>query len=176
MKLRPFDAHQPQVGREVYIDPTATVIGRVRLGDGVSVWPHVVIRGDVNSIEVGARTNIQDGSILHVTHPSEHHPEGYPLRVGSDVTVGHRVILHGCTVGDHCLIGMGAIVMDGVEVEPWTIVGAGSLVPGGKRLEGKSLWLGSPVRKVRALSLEELEWLDYSARHYLSLSEQYRNG
>ena len=117
MKLRAFGNARPVIGRRVFIDPAAVVIGQVTLGDDVSLWPKVVARGDVNAIVVGARTNIQDGTILHVSHDSEFAPGGFPLSIGADVTVGHQAILHGCTVEDGCLIGMSATVMDGAIVQ-----------------------------------------------------------
>ena len=173
MDIRVYKGIKPQIGDNAYIDSTSTIIGDVVIGDDCSVWPMSVIRGDVNSISVGSRTNIQDGSILHVTHRHESIPDGYALNIGSDVTVGHKVILHGCTISDRCLIGMGAIVMDGAVIEPNVLLGAGSLVPMGKVLQAGYLWLGNPVRQVRKLRQDELDWIDYSARHYLDVKNQY---
>ena len=155
------------------MDETALVIGDVVIGDECSIWPMVVVRGDVNKIRIGHRTNIQDGSVLHVTHPHKSMPEGFGLQVGSNVTVGHNVILHGCTIGDDCLIGMGSTIMDGALLHPYTLIGAGSLVSPGKELEGGYLWLGAPVRKARALTGEERQWIDYSAKHYTELKNRY---
>jgi carbonic anhydrase/acetyltransferase-like protein (isoleucine patch superfamily) len=169
-----FEAAHPDIAESAWVHGTAVVIGNVTVGADASLWPMTVLRGDVNWIRIGERTNIQDGAILHVTHAGEHAPGGFPLLVGNDVTVGHRVILHGCTVGDLCLIGMGAIVMDGAVIGERTIIGAGSLVPGGRKLEGGYLYVGSPARKVRALSAEELLYLEYSARHYVKLKERHR--
>lgn len=163
----------PRLGDNVYIDPAAAVIGDVTLGHDVSVWPMAVIRGDVHRIEIGAETNVQDGSVLHVTHAGAHTSEGYPLVIGCGVTIGHRVVLHGCSVGDHCLIGIGAIVMDGARLEGNLILGAGTLVPPGKQLEGGFLYVGSPVRQVRPLRQTEMEFLYYSSRHYVQLKNQY---
>lgn len=157
------------------MDPSAVVIGDVVLGEESSLWPMVVARGDVNAIRIGSRTNVQDGSVLHVTHDHGEHPGGHPLSIGNEVTVGHNVTLHGCTVGDRCLIGMGAIVLDGAVLEPDVLVGAGSLVPPGKVLGGGALWLGSPVRRVRALTPEEIHRLAYSADHYVRLAGEYRS-
>jgi carbonic anhydrase/acetyltransferase-like protein (isoleucine patch superfamily) len=173
MNVRPFRGKVPVLGESVFIDETAVVIGDVELAGDVSVWPAVVIRGDIHSIRIGARSNIQDGSVLHVTHASKYHPEGFALNVGADVTVGHKVVLHGCEIGDRCLIGMGSVVMDGVVIEADVILGAGSLVPPGKHLEGGTLWLGSPVRRVRPLSEEELEYLAYSSARYVELKNAY---
>lgn len=166
----------PQLGNRVYVHPAACVIGDVVLGDDVSVWPGAVIRGDVNHIRIGAGSNIQDGSVLHVSHKSSWDAEGSPLIIGSNVTVGHKVILHGCTIADECLIGMGAIVMDKVVVEPRVLIGAGSLVPEGKVLESGHLYLGSPVRRVRPLSERELAHFLYSAQHYIRLKNNYMAG
>lgn len=166
-------SHNPMLGDGVYVHPAATVIGDVVLGDDVSVWPGTVIRGDVNSIRIGAGSNVQDLSVLHVSHRSERDPEGCPLVIGQHVTIGHRVILHGCTIGDACLIGMGAIIMDRAVVEPRVLVGAGALVPEGRLLESGYLYLGSPVRRIRPLSEGELAHFDYSARHYIRLKNNY---
>lgn len=177
MPLRQFQGHSPKLGKRVYIDTSAVVRGRIRLGDDVSIWPHVAARGDVNFIEIGARTNVQDGSVLHVTHDGPYTPdEGIPLRIGEDVTVGHRVILHACTIGDRVLVGMGAILMDGVVVEDDVLIGAGTLVPPGKRLESGWLYRGNPMQKARRLKTEEIEMLKYSAAHYIRLKDQYLAG
>jgi carbonic anhydrase/acetyltransferase-like protein (isoleucine patch superfamily) len=172
--IRSFKNISPTVPDSVYVDPAAVVIGDVVLGEEASLWPMVVARGDVNHIRIGARTNIQDGSVLHVTHGHGDVPGGHPLIVGDEVTVGHNVTLHGCTVGDRCLVGMGSIVLDGAVLEPNVLLGAGSLVPPGKVLSGGALWLGSPVRRVRTLTKEELAHLAYSADHYVRLARDYR--
>ncbi|MBS7457066.1 gamma carbonic anhydrase family protein [Coralloluteibacterium stylophorae] len=172
--IRPFLEHLPQCGERVYVDPMAAVIGRVKLADDVSVWPGCVLRGDVNRIEIGARTNIQDGSIVHVTHEGPYtRPGGIPTIVGTDVTVGHGVILHACTIEDACLIGMRASLLDGVTVKRHAFVGAGALVPPGKTVGEGELWLGNPARKVRLLSDREIENLHYSAAHYARLKDRY---
>ena len=173
MTVRIFENQQPTIGEKTYVDDSALVIGDVIIGVDCSVWPMTVIRGDVNHIRIGDRTNIQDGSVLHVTHSHEGQPGGFALQVGSNVTVGHKVILHGCTVGDDCLIGMGATIMDGAVVHPYTLVGAGALVAPGKELEGGYLWLGAPARKARPLTNEERHWIDYSAKHYMKLKNRY---
>jgi len=163
----------PNLGARVLIDPTAVVMGDVWLGDDASVWPHVAMRGDVQIIRIGARTNIQDGTVLHVTHEGPYNPDGYPLHIGDDVTVGHRALLHGCTVGHRVLVGMGAIVMDKVVVEDEVMIAAGSLVTPGKRLRSGHLYAGSPAREVRALSESEQRFLQYSADGYVSLKQRY---
>lgn len=166
----------PQMGRRVWVDPDATVIGQVELADDVSIWPRAVLRGDVNRIEVGARTNIQDGTICHVTHDGRYTPGGIPLILGKDITVGHAAVLHACTIGDRCLIGMGAIVLDGATIEPDVMLGAGSLVSPGKRLESGWLYVGRPAAPVRQLKERELEMLRYSASHYVKLKDRYLAG
>ncbi|NKI34241.1 gamma carbonic anhydrase family protein [Wenzhouxiangella sp. XN79A] len=171
--LRAFRGATPELGRRTWIDPAATVIGRVRLGDDVSVWPGVVLRGDVHRIEIGSRSNIQDNTVCHVTHDGPQVPGGYPLVVGEDVTVGHAAVLHACTIGDRCLVGMGALVLDGAVVEPDVMIGAGSLVAPGKRLESGWLYRGRPARPARPLTGEEIDLLRYSAAHYVRLKDAY---
>ncbi len=176
MTIRVFENLIPHIASTAYVDPTALVIGDVSIGNDASLWPMVVARGDIQSISIGARTNIQDGSILHVTHDGPLAPGGHALQIGDDVTVGHRVILHGCTIGDHCLIGMGSVLMDGARLEARVILGAGSLVTPGKVLESGYLWLGSPARRVRPLRAEELAYLDYSSAHYVDLKNRHSGG
>ena len=174
MSIRQFQGHLPKIGKRVYIDGMSVVVGHVKLADDVSIWPHVAARGDVNTIEIGARTNIQDNSVLHVTHDGPYTPDGgIPLIIGDDVTVGHRCILHACTIGNRVLVGMGAIVMDGVVVEDDVLIGAGTLVPPGKRLESGWLYRGNPMEKARRLKNEEMEMLKYSAQHYVRLKDLY---
>ncbi len=173
MTIRDFSGISPIVSPSAYVDAAALVVGSVTLGDDVSIWPMTVLRGDVNVITIGAGTNVQDGSVLHVTHEHPDIPGGFALRIGENVTIGHRVVLHGCSVGDYCLIGMGATVMDGAVLESKVLLGAGSLVPPGKTLTSGHLWLGSPARKVRALTQKELDWLTYSAAHYIELKNKY---
>lgn len=163
----------PQIGARVYIHPSAQVIGDVVLGDDASIWPGTVIRGDVNAIRIGSSTNVQDLSVLHVSHKSSEDPSGSPLIIGNNVTVGHKVILHGCEIGDECLIGMGAIIMDKVVVQPRVLIGAGALVPEGKTLESGHLYLGSPARKIRLLTEKEIAYFLYSAQHYMRLKNNY---
>jgi len=155
------------------VDATSVVIGDVRVADDVGIWPLVAIRGDVNYVQIGARSNIQDGSVLHVTHKSSYNPEGNPLIIGEDVTVGHKVMLHGCTVGNRVLVGMGSILLDGVVVEDDVMIGAGSLVPQNKRLASGFLYLGSPVKQIRPLTEAEIEGLKYSANNYVKWKDDY---
>lgn len=173
MNIRPFRNIRPTLGARVYVDPAAVVIGRVSLGDDVSIWPAAVVRGDVNDIRIGARSNIQDGSVLHVTSPYPEMPQGIPLTIGEDVTVGHGVILHACTIGNFSLIGMGATILDGAVIEDYVFVGAGAMVTPGKRLEARGLYLGSPARRARELSEREIDELRESAAHYVELKNEY---
>jgi len=173
MNIRPYKNIYPSIGKDVYVDAAATVIGKVTLGDDVSVWPSVVIRGDVNDIHIGARTNIQDGSVLHVTSPYAEKPSGIPIIIGTDVTVGHGVILHACTIGECSLIGMGAIILDGAQIGEQVFVGAGAMVTPDKKLEPRGLYIGAPARRVRDLSEKEIEDLRESALHYVKLKNDY---
>ena len=173
MTVQTFENQTPRIHPSAYIADSALVLGDVEIGAGSSLWPMAVARGDIHRICIGARSNIQDGSVLHVTHDGEHAPGGFALTVGDEVTVGHRVILHGCTLEDRCLIGMGAIVMDGARVCSDAMVGAGALVSPGKVLEGGYLWLGAPVRRVRALTARERQYLGYSAAYYLALAQRH---
>lgn len=174
--IQAYESILPAMGQGVYIADTAVVIGETKLGDDVSIWPAAVVRGDVNRIEIGAETNIQDGSVLHVTQKTPERPEGFPLLIGRGVTVGHRVVLHGCTIGDLCLIGIGAIVMDGAVVEERVMLGAGALVPPGKILESGYLYVGSPARQARPLKEAELAFLETSRNGYVRLKNRYLAG
>ena len=174
MAVRAYEGILPRLQPGVYVDAQALVVGHVEIGRDSSIWPMSVVRGDVNQICIGERSNIQDGCVLHVTHDSEYSAGGKPLRVGDDVTVGHRSVLHACTVEDLCLIGMGAIVLDGAVVRRGALIGAGALVPPEKELEGGYLYLGAPVRQVRALSEKEMRYLSYSAEHYVRLKNRHR--
>ncbi|WP_368894604.1 gamma carbonic anhydrase family protein [Kluyvera ascorbata] len=171
--LRRYKDLFPVIGDRVMIDDSSVIVGDVRLADDVSIWPLVAARGNVNYIQIGARSNIQDGSVLHVTHKSAKNPDGNPLIVGEDVTVGHKVMLHGCTIGNRVLVGMGSILLDGVVVEDDVMIGAGSLVPQHKRLESGYLYLGSPVKQIRPLKEAELEGLRYSANNYVKWKNDY---
>lgn len=171
--IRPYRGTLPRLGAGVYVDEAARVIGDVELGDDCSVWPFAVLRGDVNRIRIGARTNIQDGSILHVTHDGPYTPGGVPLLIGDDVTIGHGVILHACTIGHRCLIGMGARVLDKAVIEDEVFVAAGSIVAPGKRLESGFLYRGSPAVRARPLTADERANLHYSAEHYVRVKNHY---
>ncbi|MCW8930627.1 MAG: gamma carbonic anhydrase family protein [Gammaproteobacteria bacterium] len=174
MSIRQFKQYTPNIGKDVFVDESAQVIGQVSIGDNSSIWPNCTIRGDVNWIKIGANTNIQDGSTLHVTHDhSNKHPGGFPLSIGNQVTIGHNVVLHGCTVEDNCLVGMGAIILDGAHLEKNVFLGAGALVSPNKHLESGYLYVGSPAKKLRALTEDEIEGLQYSADHYVKLKNEY---
>jgi carbonic anhydrase/acetyltransferase-like protein (isoleucine patch superfamily) len=171
--INPFEGHHPVIHPDAFVHEMAFVNGRVNIASEASVWPMVVIRGDINNISIGARSNIQDGSVLHVTHDSRFsNPGGEALTIGEDVTVGHNVTLHGCTLHDRCLIGMGSVVLDGALVETDVMVGAGSLVPPYKTLESGYLYVGSPAIRARPLKETELEFLGYSAEHYVRLARR----
>jgi len=171
--IRKFRDKTPRLGSNVYIDESAVVIGDVVIGDNSTVWPLTAIRGDINRIRIGNNSNIQDGSVLHVTHRGEYSVDGAELHIGDEVTVGHKVLLHGCRIGNQCLIGMGSIVTDNVVIEDRVMLGSGSLVPPGKILESGYLYLGNPARQKRRLSDREIEYLSYVAQHYVSLSADY---
>ncbi|WP_408615048.1 gamma carbonic anhydrase family protein [Celerinatantimonas sp. MCCC 1A17872] len=173
MVLRIYKNKSPTLGKQVYVDDSAVLIGDVQLGDDSSIWPQVTARGDVNHIQIGQRSNIQDGSVLHVARHSDKNPAGYPLYIGDDVTVGHNATLHGCCIGNRVLVGMSAVVLDGAIIEDNVMVGAGSLVPPGKRLQSGYLYLGSPVTRARELSDNEMKFLKQSAENYRILKNEY---
>ncbi|MEN0108412.1 MAG: gamma carbonic anhydrase family protein [Pseudomonas sp.] len=173
MAIRTYQGTTPALGEKVFVDASAVVIGDVVLGDDSSVWPLTVIRGDMHRIRIGARTSVQDGSVLHITHAGPFNPDGFPLLIGDDVTIGHKVMLHGCTVGNRILIGMGSTVMDGAVIEDEVIIGAGSLVPPGRVLESGFLYVGSPAKQARPLTEKERAFFTYSAANYVRLKDQH---
>ena len=172
--IRPYLNTAPQIAPGGYIDPMAVVIGDVVLGENVSVWPFAVIRGDVNHIHIGNNSNVQDHCMLHVSHKTEAKPQGSPLTIGTDTTIGHHVTLHGCTIGNRVLVGMGAIVLDDAVIDDEVMVGAGSVVPPGKHLQSGFLYLGAPGKQARALTDEEKAFLKQSAVNYINLAEEYK--
>lgn len=176
MPLYPYLDSTPLLGGRVYLHPSCQVIGEVKIGEDSSVWCNTVLRGDMNRIVVGRGTNLQDLTMCHVTHKSSGKPEGSPLLIGDYVTVGHSVILHGCRIGNECLIGMGSIVMDDVVIPDRVMIGAGSLVSPGKILESGMLYTGRPAKVVRALTAEEVAYLRYSAENYIRLKDDYLTG
>jgi carbonic anhydrase/acetyltransferase-like protein (isoleucine patch superfamily) len=176
MSISNFLDTTPAIGDKVFLHPSCQVIGDVKIGEDSSVWCNTVLRGDVNRIEIGRGTNLQDLTMGHVSHRTPDKPEGSPLIIGDYVTVGHAVILHGCRIGNECLIGMGSIIMDDVVVPDRVMVGAGSLISPGKTLEAGMLYMGRPAKMVRALTDEELNYLRYSAEHYMRLKDNYLQG
>ncbi|MEW9797888.1 gamma carbonic anhydrase family protein [Alteromonas sp. CYL-A6] len=175
MSIRTYKGIYPVLGQRCYIDESAVIVGDIELGDDASIWPLVAARGDVNTIRIGHRTNIQDGTVLHVTRRSSSNPDGYPLIIGDDVTVGHHCMLHGCTLGDRILVGMGAIIMDGAVVNDDVFIGAGTLVPPNKVLESGYLYVGNPMQKKRPLNDTEVAFLKQSAVNYVALKDDYLN-
>ncbi|OWP48598.1 gamma carbonic anhydrase family protein [Pseudomonas nitroreducens] len=173
MTIRTYQGKTPSLGERVFVDASSVVIGDVEIGADSSVWPLVVIRGDMHRIRIGARTSVQDGSVLHITHAGPFNPDGFPLTIGDEVTIGHKVLLHGCTIGSRILVGMGSIVMDGAVIEDEVILGAGSLVPPGKTLESGFLYVGSPVKKARPLTDKERAFFSYTAGNYVKLKDQH---
>lgn len=173
LNIRPYRDLSPSLDESVYVDPMAVVIGDVKIGADSSIWPFATLRGDVNHIHVGARTSIQDGSVCHVSHKNATLPDGWPLIIGDDVTVGHKAVLHGCTIGNRVLVGIGAVILDGAVIQDDVVIGAGTLVPPGKVLESGYLYLGSPCKKARPLRQDELDRLPYSAQHYVRLKNDY---
>lgn len=171
--VRKYLEHSPLLGERVFVDPSALVLGDVQLGDDCSVWPMAVVRGDMHKIRIGDRTSVQDGSVLHITHAGPFNPDGYPLIVGDDVTVGHKALLHGCTIGNRVLIGMGAIVMDGAVIEDEVIIAAGSTVSPGKRLVSGYVYRGSPAKQARPISDKERNFFTYSANNYVNLKNKH---
>jgi len=176
MSIRPYKGIHPTIAKSAFIDDSAVVIGDVVIGEDASVWPQCSIRGDVHYIRIGARSNIQDGTVIHVTHPHGAAPGGYPAIIGDDVTVGHQCILHACTVGNRCLIGMGSQILDAAVIQDGVFLGAGSLVTEGKILESGYLYVGRPAKRVRELTAQEKAWFEYSARHYVALKNDYVSG
>ncbi|QDF65516.1 gamma carbonic anhydrase family protein [Shewanella sp. SNU WT4] len=173
--LRPYKGVSPHFSDSVYIDSSAVLVGDIRLDDDASIWPLVAARGDVNHIRIGKRSNVQDGSVLHVTRKSEHNPDGFPLIIGDDVTIGHKAMLHGCTLGNRILVGMGAIILDGVIIEDDVMLAAGALVPPNKTLKSGFLYVGSPAQAARPLKDSEMQFLAQSADNYVRLKNEYMN-
>ncbi len=165
--ILPYKGAWPRLGKEVFVAPNATVIGNVTIGDGSSVWFNVLIRGDDHWIKIGARTNIQDGTVVHLSK------DVAPTFIGSDVTIGHGAIIHGCTLHDRCMVGIGAVVLDGAVVETGAIVAAGAVVAPGKRVPAGEMWAGCPARKAREVRPEERAYIDRNAAHYRGLAGEY---
>lgn len=171
--IRTFKGMTPALGADVLVDHTAVIIGDVVIGDDSSVWPHVVIRGDMHRIRIGSRTSVQDNCVLHITHASDYNPDGYPLIIGDEVTIGHAAVLHGCTLGNQILIGMQSMVMDGAVIEDQVVLGAGSLVPPGKTLASGYLYVGRPAKQIRPLTDKERSYFAYTAGNYVKLKNEH---
>lgn len=176
MTLRPYQNYFPALAQGVFVDESAVVIGQVELGEDCSVWPVAVIRGDMQRIRIGARTSVQDGAVLHITHASKYNPEGFALTLGEDVTVGHQAMLHGCSIGDGSLVGIQAVVLNGARIGRRCIVGAGALVTEGKEFADGSLIVGAPAKAVRALSAQQFEMLKTIALGYVDKAARHRDG
>ncbi len=174
MTVRSYQGITPTIDDTVFVDDTAVIIGDVHIGKDSSVWPCAVIRGDMHHIRIGERTSIQDGSVLHITHASDFNPAGWPLIIGNEVTIGHNVTLHGCTIEDRVLIGIGAIVMDGAVVESEVLVAAGAMVPPKARLESGFVYKGNPAKKGRPITEGERKFFSYSANNYAQLKELHK--
>ncbi len=172
--IRPFAGLLPTLAAGAWVDDSAQVIGDVYLGADASVWPLATVRGDVNRIRIGARSNVQDNAVLHVTHDGPYSPGGADLLIGEDVTIGHAAVLHACQIGNRVLVGMGSLVLDRAVIEDEVLLGAGSLVPPGKLLESGYLYRGRPVEKARPLTEAERAQLLYSAHHYVRLKNLYQ--
>ncbi|MFQ5995969.1 MAG: gamma carbonic anhydrase family protein [Acidiferrobacterales bacterium] len=173
MAVRPYKRTTPRVAASAYVDESAAVIGDVVIGEDSSIWPMCSVRGDTNFIRMGVRSNLQDGSVVHVSHRYPAAPEGYPVIIGADVTIGHHVLVHGCTIEDRVLIGMGSTLMDGALIHSEVLLAAGSLIAEGQELEGGYLWMGRPAKKIRPITEEERGWFTYVARHYVELKNDY---
>jgi carbonic anhydrase/acetyltransferase-like protein (isoleucine patch superfamily) len=171
--LRQYKGVSPTLGERVYVDSASVVIGDVHIGDDCSIWPCAVIRGDMHRIRIGARTSVQDGSVLHITHAGKFNPNGWPLIIGDDVTIGHSVNLHGCTIGNRVLIGIGSTILDGTVVEDDVVIGAGTLVPPGKVLKSGYMYMGSPCKEMRPLKESERGFLLYSSQNYVKEKDQF---
>ena len=172
MVIKSFKNYEPSIHETSYVDGQATVIGHVSIGEDSAMWPHSVARGDINPIHIGKRTNVQDGTVIHVTHQSDYSP-CYEVHIGNDVTIGHSAIIHACNIEDRVLIGMGSIILDGAIIKKDVMLAAGSLVGPGKVLDSGYLYIGSPAKKVRELSDKELKFLIYSAKGYVDLKNMY---
>lgn len=171
--IRTYQGLCPKLGERVFVDRTAVILGDVVLGEDCSVWPLTVVRADMHHIRIGARTSVQDGSVLHITHASDFNPGGFPLTIGDDVTIGHQAMLHGCTIGNRVLVGMKAMVMDGAIVEDEVIIGAGATVTPGKRLESGHVYMGNPAKKIRPITDKERAFFTYSAANYVRLKDKH---
>ncbi|WP_281645346.1 gamma carbonic anhydrase family protein [Parendozoicomonas sp. Alg238-R29] len=173
MTIRSYQGKTPSLGDKVFVDDTAVVLGNVSIGTDSSIWPCAVIRGDMHEIRIGERTSVQDGSVLHITHAGPYNTDGWPLHIGDDVTIGHNATLHGCTIYDRVLIGLGAIVMDGAVVESEVLVAAGAMVPPKAHLQSGYVYKGNPAKKARPLTDKERDFFLYSSKNYVRLKNKH---
>ena len=173
MPVRNYLDYSPRLGERVYVDPAATLIGRVTAGEDCSFWPASVVRGDIHEIILGARTNVQDGCVLHVIHDGPHNPGGLGLYIGEDVSIGHGAVVHACRLHDRILVGMNATLLDGAQVESDVMIAAGSLVTPGSRLASGYLYMGSPAVASRELTAAEKDYLPYVAGYYVQIKDNY---
>lgn len=173
--IRAYCGVTPQIASSAFIDPSAVIIGRVTIGNDSSIWCNVVIRGDVAEIKIGDKSNIQDLTMLHVTHHNPGKTTETPLIIGNNVTIGHNCCLHACTLHNNILVGMGTTILDNVIIEDNVMIGAGSLVPQGKHLLSGHLYFGNPVKQIRKLTVAEIEHLEYSAKHYVKIAHNHKN-
>ena len=168
-----FGGRTPRVDPTAFVAPGAQLIGDIEIGPEASIWYNCVLRGDVNRIRIGARTNIQDGSVLHVDSPRPGHPDGHPTIIGEDVLIGHLAMVHGCILGDRAFVGLGAIVMDGCEIESDAMLAAGAMLTPGKRIPSGQLWAGRPAKYVRDLSDADLQGMRAGVAHYVELARAH---
>lgn len=173
--IRNYQGISPQISASAYVDPSAVIIGKVTIGENASIWCNAVARGDVSHIQIGNNSNIQDLTMLHVTHNNPGKTNETPLIIGDNVTVGHNCCLHACTLENHVFVGMGSTILDNAYIEKNVMIGAGSLVPQGKRLESGYLYFGNPIKQIRKLTDAEIAHLDYSAKHYVKIANLHKS-
>jgi carbonic anhydrase/acetyltransferase-like protein (isoleucine patch superfamily) len=173
-QLIPFGGHVPQIDPSAFIAPGARLIGDVEIGPDASIWYNCVLRGDVNRIRIGARTNIQDGTVIHVDSPKAGDAEGHATIIGEDVLIGHLAMVHGCILHDRAFVGLGAIVMDGCAIESDAMLAAGAMLTPGKTIPARQLWAGRPAKYVRDLSAADLEGMRSGVAHYVELARRHR--
>lgn len=172
--IRNYAGVSPEIDNSAYVDDSAVIIGKVFIAENASIWCNSVARGDVSYIKIGKNSNVQDLTMLHVTHSNPGRTEETPLIIGDNVTIGHNCCLHACTLADNVFIGMGTTILDNAYIESNVMVGAGSLVPQGKRLESGYLYFGNPVKQIRKLSESEIDHIAYSAQHYVKIAKSHR--
>ena len=174
-ELIPFGGKAPRIAADAFVAPGARMIGDIDIGPEASIWYNCVLRGDVNRISIGARTNIQDGSVIHVDSPKPGHESGHATVIGAEVLIGHMAMVHGCILHDRAFVGLGSIVMDGCEIESEAMLAAGAMLTPGKRIPAGQLWAGRPAKYVRELSPEELAGQREGVAHYVALAKAHRD-